>query len=75
MKNSQSPAEQYEYSYDANGNVTEVKNLLDTSKNVTYEYDGLNRLVKERNGERGSEWRYTYDNGGKAIEYEIVFKR
>ena len=64
LKNSQSPAEQYEYTYDANGNVTEVKNLLDTSKNVTYEYDGLNRLVKERNGERGSEWRYTYDNGG-----------
>ena len=69
-QSSATPTEQYEYSYDANGNVTEVKNLLDTSKNVTYEYDGLNRLVKERNGERGSEWRYTYDNGGNITKKE-----
>ena len=33
-------------------------------------YDGLNRLVKERNGERGSEWRYTYDNGGNITKKE-----
>ena len=70
LRYSQNPMEKYEYSYDANGNVTEVKNLLDTSKNVTYEYDGLNRLVKERNGERGSEWRYTYDNGGNITKKE-----
>lgn len=66
LRYSRSPTEQYEYTYDANGNVTEVKNLLDTSKNVTYSYDGLNRLVKETNGARGSEWRYAYDNGGKT---------
>ena len=70
LRYAQNPTEKYEYAYDANGNVTEVKNLLDTSKNVTYEYDGLNRLVKERNGERGSEWRYTYDNGGNITKKE-----
>ena len=74
MKNSQSPAEQYEYTYDANGNVTKIEDKI-TGKKTTYSYDGLNRLVFERNEAIGNEYTYTYDNGGKAIEYEIVFKR
>ena len=63
-QSSATPTEQYEYTYDANGNVTEIKNVLDTGKNISYEYDSLNRLTKETNGARNAEWRYTYDNGG-----------
>ena len=66
LKNSQSPAEQYEYTYDANGNVTEIEDKI-SGKKTTYSYDGLNRLVFERNEAIGNEYTYTYDNGGKAI--------
>ncbi|MFR3347068.1 MAG: RHS repeat domain-containing protein [Christensenellales bacterium] len=67
---STSADEKYEYTYDANGNVTEIKNLLDTGKNVSYEYDSLNRLTKETNLAIGNEWRYTYDNGGNITKKE-----
>ena len=63
LKNSQSPAEQYEYTYDTNGNVTEIEDKI-TGKKTTYSYDGLNRLVFERNEAIGNEYTYTYDNGG-----------
>ena len=67
---STSADEKYEYTYDANGNVTEIKNVFDTGKNVSYEYDSLNRLTKETNGAIGSEWRYTYDNGDNITKKE-----
>ena len=34
------------------------------------EYDSLNRLTKETNLAIGSEWRYTYDNGGNITKKE-----
>ena len=67
---STSADEKYEYTYDANGNVTEIKNVFDTGKNISYEYDSLNRLTKETNLAIGSEWRYTYDNGGNITKKE-----
>ena len=67
---STSADEKYEYTYDANGNVTEIKNVFDTGKNISYEYDSLNRLTKETNLAIGSEWRYTYDNGGNITRKE-----
>ena len=67
---STSADEKYEYTYDANGNVTEIKNVFDTGKNVSYEYNSLNRLTKETNLAIGSEWRYTYDNGGNITKKE-----
>ena len=70
LKNITAPQGSIEYEYDANGNVTEIKNLLDTGKNVSYEYDSLNRLTKETNLAIGSEWRYTYDNGGNITRKE-----
>ena len=69
-QSSATPTEQYEYTYDANGNVTEIKNVFDTGKNISYEYDSLNRLTKETNLAIGSEWRYTYDNGGNITRKE-----
>ena len=44
--------------------------MFDTGKNISYEYDSLNRLTKETNLAIGSEWRYTYDNGGNITEKE-----
>ena len=44
--------------------------MLDTGKNVSYEYDSLNRLTKETNLAIGNEWRYTYDNGGNITKKE-----
>ena len=70
LKNITAPQGSIEYEYDANGNVTEIKNLLDTGKNVSYEYDSLNRLTKETNFAIGNEWRYTYDNGGNITKKE-----
>ena len=67
---STSADEKYEYTYDANGNVTEIKNVFDTGKNISYEYDSLNRLTKETNLAIGNEWRYTYDNGGNITKKE-----
>ena len=44
--------------------------MFDTSKNISYEYDSLNRLTKEINLAIGNEWRYTYDNGGNITKKE-----
>ena len=44
--------------------------MFDTGKNISYEYDSLNRLTKETNLAIGSEWRYTYDNGGNITRKE-----
>ena len=44
--------------------------MFDTGKNVSYEYNSLNRLTKETNLAIGSEWRYTYDNGGNITKKE-----
>ena len=44
--------------------------MFDTSKNISYEYDSLNRLTKETNLAIGNEWRYTYDNGGNITKKE-----
>ena len=44
--------------------------MFDTGKNISYEYDSLNRLTKETNLAIGSEWRYTYDNGGNITKKE-----
>ena len=48
--------------FDANGNITKYGN-------VTYEYDGLNRLVKETNPtiDRVKEW--CYDVGGNIVSW------
>ena len=44
--------------------------MFDTGKNISYEYDSLNRLTKETNLAIGNEWRYTYDNGGNITKKE-----
>ena len=55
------------YNYDVNGNIIEV---IDNLSNITakYEYDGLNRLVREYTQE--NEIEISYDNNGN-----ILFKK
>lgn len=49
------------YTYDANGNLTTLKNANNAM--TTFEYDGMSRLVTEIDP-LGNTWRYTYDDGG-----------
>ena len=39
-------SEEYRYTYDANNNVTQIRNIAGELL-VSYEYDGLNRLIRE----------------------------
>ncbi|KKQ34728.1 MAG: hypothetical protein US52_C0049G0006, partial [candidate division WS6 bacterium GW2011_GWA2_37_6] len=49
------------YTYDANGNLVEIKNPND---NITkFEYDALNRQIKEVDA-LGNSWTYQYDPAG-----------
>ena len=48
-----------EYSYDRNGNRTERDNLLNSSFDETYTYDGLNQLSSfDRSTTRSQSWDY-----------------
>lgn len=53
----------YKYTYDANGNITEIKD----GSNVTqfkYTYDELGQLTREDNNPLNKSYVYTYDKGG-----------
>lgn len=51
--------------YDKNGNISRIQ---EGSKVVTYEYDGLNRLIGEENGFIGKKYFYSYDADGNLKE-------
>lgn len=53
------------YTYDANSNLTSINVTNDLSKNKTFTYDALNRLIVA-NGSLGAV-NYTYDNVGNRI--------
>ena len=50
------------YGYDGRGNITSVTS---TNGTTSYEYDTLNRLKKEINGESGFTYEMTYGNDGR----------
>ena len=52
------------YSYDVQGRITEI--AVDDKK-ASYSYDGLGRLIKERNETLGLEIRYSYDRLGNML--------
>lgn len=54
--------QQYDYTYDVNGNIKTVK--ADGVLKATYTYDGLNRLTREDNAWANNSYAYTYDVGG-----------
>ena len=51
----------WKYTYDAAGNITKI---VCGEKNITYQYDELNQLIRENNGVLGTTVLYTYDAGG-----------
>jgi len=53
------------YTYDANGNLTSINVTNDLSKDKTFTYDALNRLIAA-NGSYGA-INYSYDNVGNRI--------
>ena len=52
----------YEYTYDANGNITSATN--DAGKVIRYAYDDLGQLLREDNEVLNKTYVYTYDNAG-----------
>jgi len=60
----------YRYTYDANNNITHIRNAAN-SLIASYQYDGLNRLIRE-NIVGGKTTVYKYDKGGN-IQYKKRF--
>lgn len=61
---------EYAYTYDAAGNITQIK-----EKNVVkmeYTYDQLGQLIQENNYNTGQTVKYEYDNGGN-LKLEKVY--
>ena len=55
----------YSYSYDANGNITEVlKGGIICAK---YTYDSMDQLIREDNNELGYTFVYSYDEAGNIL--------
>lgn len=52
----------YSYTYDVDGNITEV--AYGTGEKIIYEYDDLGQLIVEKNEILKKIYQYTYDNGG-----------
>ena len=65
----ESIGEKFNYTYDDLGNITDI---CDMSDNLIshYEYDSLNRLVRENNVQTGKTVTYKYNDGGNLIERE-----
>ena len=58
-------AEAFTYTYDASGNITEIKKNGATL--FRYAYDSLNQLVREDNRYTGKSYTWTYDNAGNIL--------
>ena len=56
----------YSYTYDALGNITQIKKNGTTVSN--YEYDSLGRLIREDDCTNSVSWVYTYDNAGNLLK-------
>ena len=56
----------FAYTYDANGNITEIKK--NSTPQVTYEYDSLGQLVREYNHETQLATVFVYDKSGNVTD-------
>ena len=52
------------YTYDANGNITQV---VSGGKTTKYTYDKANQLIREDNEAANKTWTWTYDNAGNIL--------
>ena len=56
------PATTFTYTYDSNGNITQI---VDNAGKITkYYYDDLGQLIREDNPYKNASYVYAYDNGG-----------
>ena len=55
----------YSYSYDENGNITEIEK--DGATIFRYEYDALGQLTREDNAALNRSYIYSYDNAGNIL--------
>ena len=53
----------YNYTYDDNGNITQIADAGGVIQNKYY-YDSLGQLIREDNRALGNSYTYTYDNAG-----------
>ena len=58
----------YQYSYDANGNITHIQQ---GTNHVYYQYDSLNQLTREDNSILNQSIVYTYDDRGNLLTKQI----
>ena len=56
----------FEYTYDANGNITQV---VSGGKTTTYTYDKANQLIREDNEAANLSWTWEYDNAGNILSH------
>lgn len=55
----------YEYTYDANGNITSIAETVSgVKKTERYQYDTRNQLIREDSEKQSKSFVYTYDVGG-----------
>ena len=66
-----SPALSYSYTYDANGNITEIKK--NNSSYLLYEYDSLGQLTRESSYATLSYDRYAYDGSGNRVSKNTYY--
>ena len=61
----------YNYTYDANGNITQITDASGTIQ-YKYYYDTLGQLIREDNRPKGYSYVYTYDNAGNITSNKLL---
>ena len=56
----------YNYTYDANGNITRITDANGVIQ-YQYAYDDLGQLIREDNREKNASYEYIYDNAGNIL--------
>ncbi len=64
----------YAYTYDNVGNITQIvftpADTTQSAKTITYQYDNLNRLIRENNEIAGKTWFYYYSGIGNICDVQ-----
>ena len=60
----------FQYVYDDNGNITQIKNASGVVQ-YQYTYDDLGQLIREDNRPLNKSYTWTYDNAGNRIVFNI----
>ena len=58
----------YRYTYDEDGNIIKITDLLDETKEIRYVYDNIGQLIREDNTLLNATYVYTYDDAGNRLK-------